>query len=266
MAYTYDEIFALVQSEEGDELKTKMNQLQKMRYDNRFYGIFKDYKEPDKESEINQRKKLESMSPEKFEENRLMQIGQLYYAYKKWNHTKDKMWITRENTDIDSVRRVTGKAAHQSYNTGILYLDEDTISAVQAFAFFGKSKDEEIMKVTPIQLKNIVDEIIACKDMLGKEIPYDFSKGYLSTQTLLQETDIAKRSIGKQKGYNVFGIDDYKLTAKELLSRNSNLIKKSYMKVKKEVKSFLKKNRSVNKVNETNFIGNQTVEFDKEDR
>lgn len=244
MKVTYDEFLAVLQSDDGkEELESKITEQTKKRFKSRFRGIYKDYTDPDIESERKQKQELDNMSPESFESNRIYQMAQLYSAYGEVTH--GTMWIQPRETTEDAVRRVVGKHARSVYNTDILYLDADTIETVQAIAEFSKYNSGHYNNnwghMSGRKLKEIVDELIACREIVNEERMN--KNGYITMTQIVRETNAAKRAIGKQNKRNIFGIDDYSLTAREMISRKSNLLKKAFFGIKNAITSEKNKNK-----------------------
>lgn len=238
MVYTYDEIIAVLQTE-GDLLEEKKQANKEERFKQRFQGIYKDSEFRDKKGEEQQRQKLEQMTPEQFERKRLEQAMQLYSAYKSDSTpvalTPGGNFSQRNRTvktDITSVRSVTGKfASRRIYNTDILYLDSKTISGIEALAWAEGQMDPEkrikIEKVSPVQLLDVVDDLVAAREIIAKDYT---PKGQISPsdRILATETNLVKRSIGFKKNQNVYGIEDYSVNVEQMLDNKTNLMKKAY--------------------------------------
>lgn len=269
MKITYDEYIATWQAPAAKEdLNSIVDSDKKRRYEARWLGAGSN-----PESII----QLSNMSPTEFRSLRIYQIGQLLQAYKDSTSGRDKklMWITPYITDPNDIRRVVGNKAGYIYNSDVLALDQDTIDAVNYIAKLGNGdynyqNKELFSSLTPYNLEAIVDEMIACKEILTENMNIDYTERH----KIYDETDIVKRAIGKvqyrsydemdkflhqdQVGINVFGINDYELNWQQLMNRQS----KAWTKTGGRLLKFL--DRKLNpeaERNNSNRIGNRTVDF-----
>ena len=272
MVYKYDEIIAVLQTD-GRLLQEKKEELKIQRYNQRFSGIYRDSTFPDKSNEAEQRRVLENMTPEQFEKKRLEQAMQLYSAYKSnrtigsivpGNNFAARDWIIR--TSIDAVRHVTGKHPERGiYNTDILYLDERTIFGIEAIAWAQDQiadKRIEISGITPIQLLDVVDDLVATEEIIDRNFT-PRGKHAPTARVLATETNLIKRSVGFKRGKNVYKIEDYSVNVEQMLSNKSNIFKKMYRFFREKWKEF---NRNPNQPATPNRFGDQEIYLDDGER
>lgn len=208
-------------------------------------------------------------------------MGQLFEAYKNsrdGNH-RDLIAISQYSTDSNEIRRVVGDKPGYIYNNDILALDQETIDAVYHLAEMrGRGPDyalgkEWVRSLTPLTLEKIVNEMIACKEILTENMNIDYDETY----KIYDETDISKRAIGKVQyrvndeidkflhpenvGINSFGIKDYELNWQQLMERKN----KAWTKTGGKLLKFLdgKLNPDAER-NNPDRIGNRTVQVPKE--
>ena len=272
MVYKYDEIIAVLQTE-GEILQDKKEELKSQRYNHRYNGIYREKNLPDKSSEIQQSRVLDKMTPEEFEQKRLEQAMQLHYAYKSNNIMRSvvpgKNYATRDKlskTSTISVRQVTGKYAERDiYNTDILYLDQKTILGIEAVAWAETQvgdKRLEIKGISPVQLLDVVDDLVATQEILEKDYTQKGKKAP-SMKVLATETNLLKRSIGFHQGENVYGIEDYSVNVKQMLSNKTNIFKKTYRFFKEKWKDF---NKDPNQPVTPSRFGDEEIYLDDEER
>ena len=245
MEVTYDEYLAMLQSGEGiTSLENVMNQQEKKRYELRYSGMYRG-----EGADYNQEQELRGMDPYAFEMRRMVQITQLYNAYRE--NTHGRIWIEQNHTSMEEVRRVVGPHAGNVFNTGILFLDQETINAVQAIAELSRKESNYGSRnwtnnLSAGKLHAIINELIACKSLLSldhSDIPMN---------KLINQTDAAKRAIGKQMGKNIFGIRDYQANAHDIIKRNSSILRKVLGNIKEFVNPKTKE--------EENKLGNQKID------
>ena len=211
MEMTIDEYLAYIQSSENGKLEETLMAKAQKRYDSRHFGMYQgEGAEPTQQNEISY------MTQDTFEIKRRYQMSQLYNAYKEKSH--GRIWIEPNNNNMEAVRRVVGPHAGNVLNTGNLFLDQETIDAIQAIAEFSRHNNSYengnwANSLTALQLESIIDELLACKEIINENNPD------VSINTLANQTDALRRSIGKQNGRNVFGIKDYTATAEEITKR-----------------------------------------------
>ena len=245
MEITYDEFIAVWQSPQQKEaLDQKIEMDNNARYQARMNGEGKD---PQGKA------MLANMTPNQFKSLRTHQMLQLLNAYRDARSSKvpDLLSISATTTNMNDIRRVLGDKPGYIYHTGPVALDYETVCAVQHLAeLMGPSGsyayDKEWTKhMYPSRMTAVIDEMVAVKDILAKQenLPYNDVVG----NKIYRETNLVKRAIGKsqmthqgiaipgvgyadealfptdQKGKNVFGIEDYSLSAENLFKRKTNI-------------------------------------------
>ena len=275
MKITYDEYIATWQSPEAKaDLNRKIALDEQKRYSSRMLGAG---------ANLQSTKLLQTMPLEEYKSLRAYQICQLYQAYQNSKTDKNHKLLSIKpgTTDPEQIRRVVGDKAGYIYNNDILALDDDTISAVNylselsgnGYYSYGSQAWEE--SLTRNNLEKIVDEMVSCKNILVENMNINYEEAIGSK--IFRETDIAKRSIGKaqyryegdfsqlynptQVGRNIFGINDYELSWKQLIERKSKI----WAKTGKKLFKFLdRKLHPEEERNNPNRIGNREVKVPKE--
>ena len=224
MNITIDEFLAVLQSDEDGkkELEEVTTKQAKQRYSKRFDGVYRG-SEVNTQQVSEQMDQLENMKYNEFDYNRRYQMFQLYSAYIAKEHSRK---IMPRATDENSVRRVIGPYAGRGVvYSGNMFLDNNTISATESVAETIKKKGDHGVdgpsSISIWQLSNIVDEMIACNEILNKD-----RKKTITINSMIHGTNVAKRAIGKILQYNVFGIEDFHVTAEQTYSRKRSIIAK----------------------------------------
>lgn len=118
----------------------------------------------------------------------------------------------------------------------------------------------DMNKVSPKVFMDIVDELNAVITIMTRKgiVAPDYRK--ITTQT-----NLIKRAIGIAKNENIYGIDDFELNYNEMISKNTNLIKRAYTKIKKAFHDFWNPPKSVEEKRrrEDDYLGNQKVEIER---
>lgn len=118
----------------------------------------------------------------------------------------------------------------------------------------------DMNKVSPKVFMDIVDELNAVITIMTRKgiVAPDYRK--ITTQT-----NLIKRAIGIAKNENIYGIDDFELNYNEMISKNTNLIKRAYAKIKKAFHDFWNPPKSVEEKRrrEDDYLGNQKVEIER---
>ena len=177
--------------------------------------------------------------------------------------------MQRQRLDSNSVRQVLGKkyGDFYLYSTDILYLNRATMLMIDAIEWgndrYSIEFDKEhydMNKVSPKVFMDIVDELNAVITIMTRKgiVAPDYRK--ITTQT-----NLIKRAIGIAKNENIYGIDDFELNYNEMISKNTNLIKRAYTKIKKAFHDFWNPPKSVEEKRrrEDDYLGNQKVEIER---
>lgn len=204
-----------------------------------------------------------------FKSIRAYHMTQLFNAYKEaydgrgYHHF---LSISATTTKVDDIRRVIGpKAGSVSYD-GPMALDYETIQAVCHLASlrgFGHRLQDSgswVGDLSYTKLVETVDEMIAVKNLFAEKTNNPSLK--LGSK-IYSETDLAKRAIEKTTGTRAFKMKDHELSADELISRKTNIFKKT---MDKFTHWWGKANNPKDSRFDENRLGNQTQIVDVEGR
>ena len=272
---TIEELIASIQNNR-EGIESVKEEIRQKAYNDRLSGV--NSNNPEMSVEY-QTQRLQKMTREEFDHERMKQAGLLFSAY----HDREAVInfssapsgkeyveaVQRQRLDANSVRQVLGKkfGDYYLYSTDILYLNRAAMLMIDAIEWgndkYGIAFDKEhydMNKVSPEVFMDIVDELDAIITIMSR-------KGIVAPdyREITTQTNLIKRALGIAKNENVFGIDDFELNYNEMISKNTSIIRKTYSKIKKAFKEFWNPPKSVEekKRREPDYLGNQKVEIER---
>lgn len=272
---TIEELIASIQNNR-EEIESVKEEIRQKAYDNRLSGV--NSYNPGMSVEY-QTQRLQKMTREEFDKERMKQAGLLFSAYHDYEAVinfssapSGKEYVEavqRQRLDCNSVRQVLGEkyGDYYLYSTDILYLNRATMLMIDAIEWgndrYSIEFDKEhydMNKVSPKVFIDIVDELNAIITIMTR-------KGIVvpDYREITTQTNLIKRAIGIAKNENVYGINDFELNYNEMISNNTSIIRKMYAKVKKAFNDFLNPPKSVEEQRrrEDDYLGNQKVEIER---